>query len=106
MEYCTLYITAGDVEEAHRIGLMLVQEKLAACVNYFPIQSVYRWQTRIEESVEVALLVKTRRSLAARVIKRVKSVHSYEVPCVEVWKIDGGYPPYLKWIGDSTAPGQ
>lgn len=102
MEYYTLYITARDAEEAHRIGLTLVQEKLAACVNYFPIQSIYRWRGKIEENAEVGLLVKTRQSLVEKVIERTKALHFYEVPCIESWKIDGGYPPYLKWIADST----
>ena len=102
MEYCTLYVTCKDQEEARRIGLALVQENLAACVNYFPVQSIYRWQGRLEEDAESALLVKTRRSLTDRVIERVKSLHSYDVPCIEVWTIDGGYPPYLQWINDAT----
>ncbi len=102
MEYRTLYITSRDEAEARRIGLTLVKEELAACVNYFPIQSIYRWQGRVEESAELALLVKTRKSLVGKAIERVKALHSYDVPCIEVWAIDGGYPSYLQWITDST----
>jgi periplasmic divalent cation tolerance protein len=79
-----------------------VQEKLAACVNYFPIQSIYRWQGKIEENVEVALLVKTREALVQKVIERTKTLHSYAMPCIESWPVENGYPPYLKWIEDST----
>jgi periplasmic divalent cation tolerance protein len=102
LDYRTLYITAKDAEEANRIGLTLVQEKLAACVNYFPVRSIYRWQDTIEENAEVALLIKTRKSLVEKVIERVKALHSYEIPCIESWTIDGGYLPYLNWIADST----
>ncbi len=102
MDYCTVYITVEDLKEAHLIGLALVQEKLAACVNYFPIQSIYRWQGKIEENAEVALLVKTRKSLVEKVIARAKSLHSYAVPCIESWTVENGYAPYLKWIVDST----
>lgn len=102
MEYRTLYITARDTEEAHQIGLTLVREKLAACVNYFPIESIYRWQGKIEENSEIALLVKTRKSLVQKVIERTKALHSYAVPCIESWAIDAGYPPYLRWIEEST----
>jgi periplasmic divalent cation tolerance protein len=102
LDYRTLYITAKDSEEAHWIGSALVGEKLAACVNYFPIQSIYRWQGKIEENAEVALLVKTRQSLVQKVIERTKQLHSYEVPCIESWPIESGYPPYLEWIGQST----
>ena len=102
MDYRTVYITAGDMKEAHKIGLTLVQEKLAACVNYLPIQSIYRWQGKIEENAEVALLVKTRKSLVQKVIERTKSLHSYEVPCIESWPVESGYQPYFQWIEDST----
>jgi periplasmic divalent cation tolerance protein len=100
--YDVLYITTKDMDEARRIGLTLVQEKLAACVNYFSIRSLYRWHGQIEDNPEVALLVKTRQSLVDKVIERTKALHSYEVPCIESWKIGGGYPPYLKWIEEST----
>jgi len=102
MEYRTLYITAKDSEEAHRIALTLVEEKLAACVNYFPVNSLYRWHGRVEENTEMALLVKTRLLLVDKAIERIKALHSYEVPCIESWKMDGGYAPYLEWIADST----
>jgi periplasmic divalent cation tolerance protein len=100
--YNVIYITTKDMDEARRIGLTLVQEKLAACVNYFSIRSLYRWQGQIEESPEVALLVKTRQSLVDQAIERTKALHSYEVPCIESWKISEGYPPFLKWIEEST----
>ena len=102
MGYSIVYITASDAAEARRIGLALVQEKLAACVNYFPIQSIYRWQGKIVENAEVALLVKTRKSLVQKVIERTKVLHSYEVPCIESWAVESGYPPYLQWIEEST----
>jgi periplasmic divalent cation tolerance protein len=102
LDYSTVYITARDAEEARRIGLALVREKLAACVNYFPIQSIYRWQGKIEENQEVALLVKTRKSLVQNVIEKTRELHSYEVPCIECWPVEKGYSPYLQWIEQST----
>ena len=102
MDYRTIYITAADLKEAQLIGLALVQEKLAACVNYFPIQSIYRWQGKVEENPEVALLVKTRKSLVHKVMARTKALHSYAVPCIESWPIESGYLPFLQWISEST----
>ncbi len=106
MDYRTIYITAADLKEAQTIGLALVQEKLAACVNYFPIQSIYRWQGKIEQNTEVALLVKTRKSLVQKVMERTKALHSYAVPCIESWLIESGYPPFLQWIDESTQQGK
>ena len=102
MEYRSIYITAKDEPEARKIGKALVGEKLAACVNYFPIRSIYRWQGNIEEAEEIAIIAKTRAELVDRLIRRVKELHSYEVPCTVSWIIEKGNPDYLEWIREST----
>ena len=102
MQYCSIYITAGDEDEARRIGRTLVEEKLAACVNILPIKSIYRWEGNIQEEDEVAMFVKTKAELADKVIGRVKELHAYEVPCIVTLPIEKGYPDYLKWINEST----
>ena len=102
MQYRSVYITAKDEAEARKIGQALVQEKLAACVNYFPIKSIYRWKGKVEESGEVALIAKTRAELVDRVIQMVKELHSYEIPCTESWIIEKGDPDCLAWIKEST----
>lgn len=102
MEYRSVYITCKDEAEAHSIGHTLISEKLAACVNYFPINSIYRWQGRIEESSEAAVIAKTTAALAKPLVERVKQIHSYELPCIVAWKIESGNPAFLDWIGEST----
>ena len=102
MKYCLIYITAEDEDEARQIGKTLVKERLAACVNIHPVKSIFRWQGRVEEEGEVAMLVKTKAELADRVIRRVKELHSYEVPDIVSIPIDKGYPDYLKWIEETT----
>jgi periplasmic divalent cation tolerance protein len=102
MPYCLVYITAADEAEAKRIGRALVEEKLVACVNIHPIQSIYRWQGKVEEGGEIAILAKTREGLVDRVISRVKELHSYQVPDIISWRIEKGNPDYLKWIEKST----
>ncbi|MDP2729898.1 MAG: divalent-cation tolerance protein CutA [Dehalococcoidales bacterium] len=102
MQYCSIYITTGDEDEARRIGKTLVEEKLAACVNILPIKSIYRWEDDIVEEGEFAMFIKTRAGLAERVIERAKELHSYEVPCIVSFPIEKGNPDYLKWIDEST----
>jgi len=102
MEFCSIYITAGSEEEAAGIGRTLIEERLAACINILPVRSVYWWEGSIEDEAEVAAFIKTRASLAEKVIDRVKSLHSYEVPCVVVLPIKQGNPDYLQWIEKST----
>lgn len=95
--------TAGSKEEASRIATALVEGQLAACVNIVgPINSVYRWQGKVESSQEFLLLIKTTRSRSAEVAARIREVHSYDLPeAIEV-SIEGGSTEYLKWIAESV----
>ena len=77
-------------------------EKLATCVNILPVKSLYRWQGNIEEETEAVMFVKTRDELAEEVIRKVKELHSYEVPCIVSFPIEKGNPDYLEWIWEST----
>lgn len=101
-EYSLVYITFPTKKEAKRIGQVLVKEKLAACVNIFSIFSIYRWQGKIEKSKEVAIMAKTKAKLVEKVIKRVKKIHSYQVPCIISLPIEKGYQKYLEWIEKET----
>jgi periplasmic divalent cation tolerance protein len=105
MEYRSIYITAKDDAEARKIGEILVWERLVACVNLFPIKSIYWWKGDVQDGKEVAIIAKTRAELVDRVIARVKQVHSYEIPCVVSWIIEKANPDYLEWIKESTEQG-
>ena len=101
-EIVTVYATFASDEEARRIARQLVEERLAACANILaPCQSIYRWQGRIEEAVEVPVLFKTRPDSAAALIERLGSLHSYDVPAAVVWPIDRSLPDYAKWVVES-----
>ncbi len=100
--YSDIYITAQDLEEAKRIARAIVEEKLGACANIYPITSIYRWHGEIEEEGEYALLVKTKTAHVDKVASRVRELHSYETPCIVSFKIDAGDQPYLSWIDQET----
>jgi len=100
----SVYITAPSRDIAERIAHHLVEEKLAACVNIISgVRSIYRWKDRVESANEVILIAKTRRDLFEPLEKRVKELHSYEVPCIVAWPIEAGHQPYLDWIEKETA---
>jgi len=92
-----VYITAGDTKNASEIARELVSKRLAACVNMFPISSIFRWNDQIEEQNEIALIVKTDSSRLDEIIKVVKSLHTYDLPAIEFWEIEGE-PEYLDWV--------
>jgi len=100
--FSIIYITAGDMEQARMIGRKLVEERLAACANIFPITSIFRWKGNIDEANEFGIIVKTRSDKVKEIEKKVLEIHSYEVPCVVSFMIDKGSKDYLNWIDESV----
>lgn len=99
--YSIVYTTVGNEKEAHKIARKLVDEKLAACVNMHPVDSVYTWNGQTETQKEIALSIKTVNSKVDEVTQCIKSMHSYDLPAIISWNIKGE-ETYLKWISDST----
>ena len=103
-KFCWLYMTAGSVEEAKNIGKILVGQNLAACVNLLEnMTSIYKWEEKLEESKEVIMIAKTRKTLMPKLIETVNSLHSYDCPCILELPIQGGDPDFLSWIKSQTA---
>jgi periplasmic divalent cation tolerance protein len=98
-----VYMTVSDEEEALRIVHNLVKEGLVACGNIFPIRSVYRWKGEVQDEREVAVIMKTRASLVERVIREVRELHTYDVPCIVAYRMETGLGSYLSWIDESTS---
>src|SRR5436305_13641875 len=95
--------TAGSSDEAHKIAQAAVERRLAACVNIVPqIQSVYRWEGRVESAEEYLLLIKTTKGHVAEIQSTIEELHSYELPECLVISVEGGSAEYLKWIDDSV----
>lgn len=103
MKFSLLYVTTKDKLEALSIGRMLVEQKLAACINVLnPMTSVYHWEGRVHESEEAVLIAKTKKNLVTDAIEKIKSLHSYECPCVVELAIGQGNADFLKWVEDQT----
>ena len=101
---CWVYMTVGSFEEAKSIGQILVGQNLAACVNLLEnMTSIYNWEDKMEESQEVIMIAKTRKTLMPKLIKKVNSLHSYDCPCILELPIQGGNPNFLSWIKSQTA---
>ena len=103
MMVSVIYSTIGNTEEAKRIARLLVKEKLVACVNILPqIESIYRWQGKIEEDNESVLIAKTTDEKVDKTIQKIQELHSYEVPDIIVLPITEGLKEYLDYIKDET----
>ncbi|MCC5906173.1 MAG: divalent-cation tolerance protein CutA [Balneolaceae bacterium] len=96
-----VYITTKNRDEALKVASAIVEEKLAACANIIDgMESVYHWKGNIETSKECILILKTSYSNVSRLTKRVKELHSYEVPCVISINLaeQEGNEEYLDWM--------
>ncbi len=92
-------IAAPDGETALRLARLLVEERLAACVQLIdPIRSVYRWKGEVKEEAEVLLLAKSSQELVPRIQEFLRREHPYELPELAAVPITGGSPEYLEWI--------
>jgi periplasmic divalent cation tolerance protein len=96
--------TTGSHDEARKIAYALVEQRLAACVNIVPlVESVYRWQDKVETGMEWLLLIKTQAESFDRLRDAVKALHSYDLPECVMLEIAEGNDEYLKWIAESVS---
>jgi len=94
-----VFMTAANGEEATRLADMLVGAHLAACVQILPeMESVYRWQGKIERQAEVLLIAKTTLAKFDDLEREVRALHSYETPEIVAIPIVTGSVPYLEWL--------
>ena len=101
--HIVVFLTAGSKEEAQKIIQALLQEKLVACGTIIDgAESHFWWQGKIDQAKETLLILKTRKALFPKVVKKVKSLHSYEVPEIIALPIVAGNKQYLEWIDEST----
>ena len=91
--------TAADPEEAGRLGRTLVEERLAACATLVPaVQSIYRWEGKVESATETLLLLKSGAEQLPALEARLQQLHSYQTPEFLVLKVDAGSQGYLHWL--------
>jgi periplasmic divalent cation tolerance protein len=93
-----IYMAVKDLQEANRISRFLLEKRLVACTNSFPIDCMYLWEGQVQEGREYAILCKTVDGLYPRVEKEIKKLHSYEIPAIYSWKVDRANPDYLGWV--------
>lgn len=98
-----VFMTAANGEEATRLADMLVGAHLAACVQILPeMESVYRWEGKVERQAEVLLIAKTTRGKFDELEREVRALHSYDTPEIVAIPILTGSASYLEWLTQAT----
>ena len=103
MDVRLIYMTAGNKEEARNVGKALVESKLAACVNIIDgMNSMYMWDGELQDDREVVLIAKTTENRVEDLIDKVKSIHSYDCPCILSIPVEAGNPDFMNWISEEV----
>ncbi len=99
----SVYITCKDMAEAKLIATHLLEERLIACANIFPVKSMFRWNGKVTEEAEVALLCKAKKEDFERIKEEARQLHSYEIPCIVALPWHGWDEEFKKWVEGETA---
>lgn len=97
-----IYTTFSSKKEAKKIGKELVQKKLAACINIFPIDSIYSWQKKLVEDKEFAAIIKTKKENFKKIEKFILENHSYTTPCILELPVFRATRKYSDWLNKSV----
>lgn len=88
--------------QADSIAETLVSERLAACVNIFPVKSVYIWKDKLNKDSESLLIIKSRLSITNQLENRIKQLNQYEIPEIVTIKSEKVESDYLNWVFSQT----
>ena len=101
---CVLvWTTVSSETDSRALATVLVNDRLAACVNILPeMDSVYRWKGSVEQDRERQLIIKTTADRVPALSARLRALHSYELPEFIVTSIIDGSEEYLAWVREST----
>ncbi len=97
MSFIIIYITHASKENAQQIADHLIEKKMVACANIFPIQSAYWWKGKVENDNEWVSIVKTIPSMWDNLQKEIEHIHPYEVPCIMKIEAEAN-KAYEEWI--------
>lgn len=101
MWFISIYVTHPNENECKNICNLLLEKKLIACYNTFPINSSYWWNWVIDSSEEIVSILKTKKSNWDIVKKEIEINHSYEIPCIMKFEVEAN-KEYENWINSET----
>ena len=101
MAFIVIYVTHKDKSSCQKIISHLLNKKLIACANIFPIQSTFWWKGKIAGANEVVSLIKTKRENWEKVKTEIKLLHSYDTPCIMKIRVEAN-EEFEQWINNET----
>jgi periplasmic divalent cation tolerance protein len=101
-KYIQVFTSAGNKKDAERIAGILIEKKLAGCVQIVPAESRYRWKGKIEKSREYLCIIKSRQALYKKIEKVIKANHPYETPEIISVTVSDGSADYINWLEKET----
>jgi len=101
-EEIVVVFSTAPPDKSGSLAKMLIDQRIAACVNVVPVRSYYNWHGEFCDEQEHLLIAKTTRQKAGEVVAAIKSQHPYEVPEIIALPVTHGYPPYLDWVRQET----
>lgn len=101
-DYGVILVTTDTQHSAQEIAAALVGDRLAACVNLYPIHSVYTWENKVEQAAEWQLVIKTDLALFTQIAMALDGLHPYDVPEIIAIPIQQGSSAYMTWLAEST----
>ena len=98
----SVYMTCKDMAEAKLIASHLLEKRLIACANIFPVTSMFNWAGKVSSEPEVAVICKARKESFERIKEEARQLHSYEIPCIVALPWHGSDEEYKKWVEGET----
>ena len=95
------YIACKDEKEANKIAMTLLNEKIVACVNTFPVKAMYYWKGKLEKEKETIMIAKSTQKNAAKVMSETKKLHSSDIPCIIQWKTKANNE-FERWVNENS----
>lgn len=99
--FITVETTYPNLRSAKNLGKILLTKKLAACVQFFPIESMYFWEGKLQNEREILVKIKSKNSLFFDIEKEIKKHHSYKIPQIISSQINQGSEAYLNWLNSA-----
>jgi periplasmic divalent cation tolerance protein len=104
--FCVVLTSVGNRDEAERLTALVLEARLAACVQIMGVESHYRWEGALRRDDECVLIMKAQKADYAALETFISRNHRYDVPEIICLDVSGGFAPYLAWVAQATRGGR